>query len=126
MLKLLFYDCFSKNNLTIIVCSHFGIPSFNWYLVLHSNLVLHPSTVKCKAPNKSVKETFKVLWLFICSELHARRNTNKLFSRGQNDKKNFPDNFRKSENFGERFRAAFSQHKMLPEALTCPVQLREL
>lgn len=35
-------------------------------------------------------------------------------------------NFKKSENFGKRFSATFSQHKTLLKALTQPIQLSKL
>lgn len=40
----------------------------------------------------------------------------KILSRGQNNKKDFTDNFRKSEEFGKRFSTTFNQHKTLLNA----------
>lgn len=53
-----------------------------------------------------------VLWV------RHRRNTDKIFSKGQNNKKDFTVNFRKSENGGKRFSVTFSLCKTLPKALT--------
>lgn len=37
---------------------------------------------------------------------------------GQSNKKDLTSNIRESQNFGERVRAAFSQHETLPKELT--------
>lgn len=54
------------------------------------------------------------------------RNTNKMFSRDQNNKKDPIGVFRKSENFGKMFRAAINQHRALLKELTYPIQFIKL
>lgn len=64
----------------------------------------------CKAPKNFLNETFKRAHSCSCAlNQMYRRNTDKMFSRGQNNKKYFTSNFRKSKYIGKRFRTAFTQ-----------------
>lgn len=69
--------------------------------------------------NRSQWSFWQGLSLFMHSWVsHTRKNTDEIFSRGQNNKIGFTDSFRKSENFGKLFGEAFNQHRTLLKALT--------